>query len=149
MKGFPDLPPIWFAGFCLAAWLLARELPLVLAFGPVFWGLGLVLIAGGAGLIVWSALWFRAKRTTIEPHHAPRVLITEGPFRFSRNPIYLGLVAMLTGYVLWLGALSAALLPGLFISVLTLRFIQPEEERLIDAFGLEARRYMQTTGRWL
>jgi protein-S-isoprenylcysteine O-methyltransferase Ste14 len=99
MKGFPDLPPIWFAGFCLAAWLLARELPLVLAFGPVFWGLGLV--------------------------------------------------PMLTGYVLWLGALSAALLPGLFISVLTLRFIQPEEERLIDAFGLEARRYMQTTGRWL
>lgn len=149
MKGFPDLPPIWFAGFCILAWFLARELPLVMAFGPLFRLAGLVLIVAGLGVIGWSALWFFRKKTTIEPHHDPRVLITEGPFRYSRNPIYLAMVAMLTGFVLWLGALSTVLLPGLFISVLTIRFIQPEEDRLVAAFGLEARRYMQVTGRWL
>ncbi len=149
MKGFPDLPPIWFAGFCAAAWLLGNYMPLVTAFGPLFWALGLLAIAGGLGLILWSALWFWRKKTTIEPHHAPSVLITEGPYRYTRNPIYLGLVAMLTGYVLWLGVLSPVLLPGLFISVLTLRFIQPEEERLVESFGLEARRYLQQTRRWL
>lgn len=149
MKGFPDLPPIWFAGFCIAAWILARELPLVMAFGPVFRLAGLALVAAGLGVIGWSALWFFRKKTPIEPHHDPDALITEGPFRFSRNPIYLAMVAMLTGFVLWLGALSAVLLPGLFISVLTIRFILPEEARLVDAFGLDARRYMQVTRRWL
>ncbi|WP_071673398.1 methyltransferase family protein [Nioella nitratireducens] len=149
MKGFPDLPPIWFAGFCGAAWLLGTYMPLVTAFGPLFWGLGIVGILAGLGLILWSALWFWRKKTTIEPHHAPSALITEGPYRYTRNPIYLGLVAMLVGYVLWLGVLSPVLLPGLFISVLTLRFIAPEEERLIEAFGLEARRYLQQTRRWL
>lgn len=149
MKGFPDLPPIWFAGFCAAAWLLARELPLVTAFGPLFWGIGIVLIAAGVAGIGWSAWWFWKKRTTIEPHHAPTKLITEGPYRFTRNPIYLCLLAMLTGYVLWLGVLSPALLPPLFGSVLTRRFIVPEEERLIEIFGLEARRYLQRTRRWL
>jgi len=149
MKGFPDLPPIWFAGFCIAAWFLAWQLPLVMAFGPVFRLTGLALIAAGLGVIAWSALWFFKKKTTIEPHHDPSVLITEGPFRFSRNPIYLAMVAMLTGFVLWLGALSAVLLPGLFISVLSIRFILPEEARLVEAFGPEAKRYMQVTRRWL
>lgn len=149
MKGFPDLPPIWLAGFCIAAWLLAWQLPLVMAFGPVFRLTGLALVAAGLAVIAWSALWFLKKKTTIEPHHDPRVLITEGPFRFSRNPIYLAMVAMLTGFVLWLGALSPVLLPGLFISVLTIRFILPEEARLVDSFGPQARRYMQVTRRWL
>ncbi len=149
MKGFPDLPPIWFAGFCTIAWFLARELPLVIIFGPVFRLAGLILIVAGLVTIGWSAIWFRRKKTTIEPHHDPSNLITEGPFRFSRNPIYLAMAAMLTGYVLWLGAISTILLPGLFISVITIRFILPEEERLIEAFGLEARRYMQGTRRWL
>ena len=149
MKGFPDLPPIWFAGFCAAAWLLAGYMPLTVAFGPLWWGLGVLLALAGGGLIVWSALWFRRKRTTIEPHHVPSALITEGPYRLSRNPIYLGLLAMLTGYVLWLGMLSPVLLPVLFQQVLTRRFIEPEEERLIAAFGLEAKRYIQVTRRWL
>lgn len=149
LKGFPDWPPIWFAGFCAAAWLLARELPLTVAFGPVFWGLGLLLAGAGLGLIGWSALWFWKKRTPIEPHHDPKALIVEGPYRISRNPIYLGLLAMLTGYVLWLGVLSPVLLPWLFLWVLERRFVAPEEERLIAAFGLEARRYLQQTRRWL
>lgn len=149
MKGFPDLPPIWLAGFCVVAWALATYLPLVAGFGPIFRLAGIVMVVAGLGIVIWSALWFLRKKTTIEPHHAPSTLITEGPFKYSRNPIYLAMVVMLTGYVLWLGALSPVLLPGLFISILTLRFILPEEDRLVDAFGPEAKRYMQVTRRWL
>ena len=149
LKGFPDLPPIWFAGFCGAAWLLARELPLTTAFGPLWWGLGVLLAVAGVALIGWSAWWFWVHRTPIEPHHDPRALITEGSYRFSRNPIYLAMLAMLTGYVFWLGVLSPVLLPVLFHQVLTRRFIEDEEARLVAAFGLEARRYLQVTRRWL
>ena len=71
LKGFPDLPPIWFAGFCGAAWLLARELPLTTAFGPLWWGLGVLLAVAGVALIGWSAWWFWLHRTPIESHHDP------------------------------------------------------------------------------
>ncbi len=149
MKGFPDLPPIWLIGCLVTAWVLATYLPLLQLFGPLYQGLGVVISVAGATAIVWSAVWFRRKRTTIEPHHTPSALITEGPFRLSRNPIYLGMVMMLVGYVLWLGALSPLPLPVLLFAVLTQRFIQPEEARLREAFGPEAERYFQATRRWL
>ncbi|QBY00050.1 isoprenylcysteine carboxylmethyltransferase family protein [Rhodophyticola sp. CCM32] len=149
MKGFPDLPPVWLAGFLALAWFLARQLPLVTVFGPVLRGAGVGLGLAGLVLIFWSALWFFRKKTTIEPHEAPQVLITEGPFRLSRNPIYLGMMLILTGYVLWLGVLSPVLLPILYLGVLSRRFVIPEEERLISAFGPAAHQYLKATRRWL
>ncbi|MBF9030147.1 isoprenylcysteine carboxylmethyltransferase family protein [Rhodobacterales bacterium HKCCE3408] len=131
------------------AWLFARYLPLVTVAGPVLRAVGIVIALAGVVLIGWSAYWFRRRRTKIEPHHDPLALIVEGPFRLSRNPIYLGMLAILTGQVLWLGALPGLLLPPLFFDILTRRFVLPEEARLRDGFGPAARRYMERTRRWL
>jgi protein-S-isoprenylcysteine O-methyltransferase Ste14 len=149
VKGFPDLPPLWLLLGLALAWLLAEYLPLVQLFGPVYQAVGLGLSGLGVALIFWSAWWFRAKRTTIEPHHAPSALIVEGPYRLSRNPIYLGLLAILTGAVAWHGALSPLPLPFAFYWILTDRFIRPEEAALREAFGPEADRYIAETRRWL
>jgi hypothetical protein len=92
LKGFPDLPPVWLMGFMAAAWAIDRGLPLVEAFGPVYRVAGGLLMLAALGLIAWSALWFWRKKTTIEPHHTPTALIVEGPYRLSRNPIYLALL---------------------------------------------------------
>ncbi len=110
---------------------------------------GGVLVAAGIAMIGWSALWFYRKKTTIEPHHTPKTLIVEGPFRISRNPIYLGMLAILLGIVFAYGALSTVVLPGIFAIILTKRFILPEEALLIEQFGDEARRYLAATRRWL
>lgn len=144
MKGFPDLPPIWAMGAALAAWLLATYLPL--------WtfpaGYGRFTIVAGLALIIWAAFWFRRKATPIEPHAAPRALIVEGPFRINRNPIYTGLILMVAGYAVGLGAVSA-LLPALaFPVILHRRFVLPEEARLRAAFGAEAEAYFRQTRRW-
>lgn len=149
LKGFPDLPPLWLFGFMVAAWTLDRGLPLVEAFGPLYRWTGGAIMLGALGLIGWSAFWFWRKKTTIEPHHTPTTLIVEGPYRLSRNPIYLGLLLLLVGYVLRLGALSPVLLPILFFWVLTRRFIEPEEEGLRRLFGAEAEKYLSRTRRWL
>ncbi len=149
MKGFPDLPPIWLAGFCILAWALARYFPFAYLGGPVLQAIGAALSIAGIGMILWSGMWFMRKKTTIEPHETPTSLIIEGPYRVSRNPIYLGMVAILAGLVLWYGALSGVILPGIFVSVLSLRFIQPEEDGLREAFGAEAEAYMAATRRWL
>ncbi|MEO0912537.1 MAG: methyltransferase [Pseudomonadota bacterium] len=145
MKGFPDLPPFWALGMAITAWLLARFLPLwrfdLAVPGQVFFWAGL-------GIIFWSAYWFWAKKTPIEPNHRPRALIVEGPYRLNRNPIYTGLVGVVLGYALGLGALSA-LLPVAFLPfILTARFIRREEAELRAAFGAEAERYMAATRRW-
>jgi protein-S-isoprenylcysteine O-methyltransferase Ste14 len=149
LKGFPDLPPIWLLGGLVLAWVLAEGLPLVRLFGPLWQGAGVVLAILGVGVILWAAWWFWRRKTTIEPHHDPGVLIVEGPYRLSRNPIYLGMVAILTGAVVWHGALSAVPVPVAFAVVLERRFILPEEAALRRVFGAEAVRYLAATRRWL
>lgn len=149
MKNFPDLPPVWFLLGLVLTWLLGNQLPLLRVFGPVWQAAGVVLTLAGFVLIFWAAFWFYRKRTTIEPHHDPSALIIEGPYRLTRNPIYLGLLAILTGAVLWQGALSALPIPVAFASILLYRFILPEEAALRRAFGSEAEQYLTTTRRWL
>jgi protein-S-isoprenylcysteine O-methyltransferase Ste14 len=149
LRGFPDLPPVWLAGFLALASLLDQGLPLVEAFGPVWRGAGVLVALASLGLIGWSAFWFWRRRTTIEPHHTPSALIVEGPYRLSRNPIYLGLLGLLTGYVLWLGALSPVVLPFAFHMILTRRFIEKEEALLRRLFGAEAHAYLERTRRWI
>lgn len=149
MKGFPDLPPLWLLGFCLAAWFMARWVPLFDLSGPVLRWAGAVLALAGIGVIFWSGLWFLRKKTTIEPHEEPTTLITQGPFRLSRNPIYLAMVVILLGVVLWQGGLSGLVLPPIFMVLLSRRFILPEEQGLRDHFGAAAQDYMQATKRWL
>ena len=149
MKWFPDLPPIWLLGFMLAAWALARVLPLAEFDAAALRLVGQGLALAGVALIVWSAIWFRRKRTTIEPHHVPKALIEEGPYAWSRNPIYLAMALILAGEVLWLGALLPFVLLPLFILVIDRRFAGPEEEGLRSAFGAQGEDYIARVRRWL
>ncbi|MDG1529856.1 MAG: isoprenylcysteine carboxylmethyltransferase family protein [Paracoccaceae bacterium] len=100
-------------------------------------------------LIVWSGFWFRRKTTRIEPRKQPTSLIVEGPYRLSRNPIYLAMVVMSFGFALWLSALSAILPAVGLVFVLKHRFILPEEAVLTDTFGDEAHAYIRQTRRWI
>ena len=148
MKGFPDLPPLWLALFLVLNYGVARVVPGV-PVGAATGGLSWVLIGAGLLLIGWSALWFWRRKTTIEPHHTPQALIVEGPYRLSRNPIYLALAMILLGAVIGRGQpLSILLLPA-FIYVLNRRFIIPEEQALRGAFGAEAEAYIASTRRWI
>jgi protein-S-isoprenylcysteine O-methyltransferase Ste14 len=149
MKGFPDLPPLWLFLGLIVVWGFAKFLPLVEVFGPWAQPLAIALWGVGVGLVIWSAVWFWRKKTTIEPHHDPEVLIVEGPYKISRNPIYLGMLVILTGSVLWYGALGPVWVPPVFAWIVTVRFIRPEEQALVRRFGQEASEYLGATRRWL
>lgn len=141
-----DLPPIYTLLCVLAAALLAWLLPVwrfdLALVGPLAIALGFVLI-------VWAGLWFRRKATTIVPRQAPQALIVEGPFKISRNPMYLAMVCIVWGAGLWLGALSA-LVPAIWLAwFLNKNFIRPEERKLREALGPSAEVYFTQTGRWL
>lgn len=149
MKGFPDLPPIWFAGAWGLVWGIARLFPNSLIELPAQTALGWGFTLTGLGLIAWSAFWFWKKRTTIEPHHQATSLLVEGPFRISRNPIYLGFAIILVGAIVSRGAwLSFPVLVG-FVFIIQSRFIAQEEAGLKQVFGEEADAYLAKTRRWI
>ena len=131
------------------SWLFAQFLPFgtLPSFGVQL--LGLAWIALAVLLILWSVLYFCANKTTIEPHHTPTALITKGPYRISRNPIYLATVVSSVGWALWCGAVSAFVGPVILARVLHNRFVLPEEATLRAAFGAKADAYIEKTKRWL
>lgn len=147
LKGFPDLPPIWLLATMALSWGLGR-VP-VPSLGGLGHAVGGVLIAAALGLILWSAWFFWRKRTPIEPHHAPKALIVEGPYRVSRNPIYLALLIIAAGFALRQGGLLAVLPVPILFFVLDRRFAAPEEAGLRAVFGPDAERYLTATRRWL
>ncbi|MEM9583675.1 MAG: isoprenylcysteine carboxylmethyltransferase family protein [Pseudomonadota bacterium] len=148
MKGFPDLPPIWLVLFLVLNWAVSQLVP-GFPVGLYTTSLSWALIGIGLALILWAAFWFWRRKTTIEPHHAPGVLIKEGPFRISRNPIYLAMVIILMGAIFGRGQPISLILLPVFVYILTRRFVIPEEAALRTAFGSDADAYLAQTRRWI
>ncbi|MEM6618445.1 MAG: isoprenylcysteine carboxylmethyltransferase family protein [Pseudomonadota bacterium] len=145
-----DIPPVW----TLGAWLLAGALSWALP-APGWAGveglrwLGLLWIGIAVLMVLWAGLVFLRHKTPIEPGRTPRALVTTGPFRLSRNPIYLAMVVSTLGAVLWLGSAVALLVPLALWRVLDRRFASPEEDLLRATFGAEADAYIAKRRRWV
>jgi protein-S-isoprenylcysteine O-methyltransferase Ste14 len=84
------LPPAPFAAAIVGGWWLDRQRwPLPLGGSDLQRGLGWLLVAAALLLFAWSLLTLRRHRTTVNPYRGAAALCTDGPFAFSRNPIYL------------------------------------------------------------
>jgi len=142
-------PPIWFMLFALIALVLAWLWPLHLPLPRFLRPLSLVLAAIGGGFALWAALLFKRHDTTVHPYAEASRLVTRGPYRVSRNPMYLGLLLTLIALGMWLQSLSALLLAPLFVFVINRCNILPEEHRLRACFGSEYEAYLTHTRRWL
>jgi protein-S-isoprenylcysteine O-methyltransferase Ste14 len=110
----------------------------------------LVAVPGGL-LAAWAAATFGRASTTLDPTNPSKAtrLVTEGPFQLTRNPMYLGLVLILTAWAAWLGTLSAFLVLPLFMGVVTFQQILPEERALEALFGEDYARYRGQVNRWM
>lgn len=143
------LPPLLFM-ICLA---LALALHLALpvhtwASGP-YRPVGLILVPPGVWLLIHASGLFARMGTNIHTFREPDVLVTGGPFRISRNPMYLGFASVLLGLCLALGTLTPLLAWSTFVLAAD-RWYIPFEERACEArFGEAYRRYRARTRRWL
>jgi len=112
-------------------------------------GVGPVLLGLGAAWSVWFIRTMRDAGTPIDPRRRPTHLVQGGPFRFTRNPGYVGLAAVYTGLALLTGARwPLLLLPGVLAAV-DRGVVQAEERFLLRAFGEEYERYRRRVRRWL
>jgi protein-S-isoprenylcysteine O-methyltransferase Ste14 len=133
-------------GLALQAWFPIHLLPSNLA----AWVVGGVILAAGLALgPIWGLRTMRKAVTTVRPDTAVAKLVTDGPFRFSRNPLYVALTLMAAGIAIianspW-GLLSVV--PALLV----MRFfvIPREESYLARAFGDEYAQYKARVRRWL
>lgn len=153
MKGFPDLPPIWWAGSIavihVAKWLLPNLHWDVAALNGALSIVSRGLFLAALFIIAWSAVWFWRKKTPIEPHHTPKTLIVEGPYTVSRNPIYLALVMLTVSSAIGHGSVIGLGCSVLLWAILDRRFATQEEAFLRQAFGDSADAYFAKTKRWL
>jgi protein-S-isoprenylcysteine O-methyltransferase Ste14 len=85
----------------------------------------------------------------VVPFERSTALVTDGLFRYTRNPMYLGLTLVLAGVALLLGSLGAWLPIPVFVAIIQVNFIAGEERFLTELFGEEYLVYKQRTRRWL
>ena len=141
------LPQAWLVPFALAGLALGRIFPV--SPSPLMRGAGIFLVLAGLALMFWAARTMLRARTTVMPGRRPDALVTDGPFRFSRNPIYLGDVIVLAGLMLALDAVPGLVVVPGFAWLLAQRFIRQEEEMAAAAFGTEYAGYKARVRRWI
>jgi protein-S-isoprenylcysteine O-methyltransferase Ste14 len=135
---------------CLAAMFLLGWLWPLVRFARLPFNLaGLLLAAAGLSICLAGQRQFRKAGTTLYPFSQPARLVTDGLFRYTRNPMYLGLAAILVGAWLFLGSLSPAGVVIAFLSIADRWYVANEERRLLDIFGKAHEAYCARTPRWL
>lgn len=144
-------PPLLYVAGIAAGWALDRWRPLPIADG---WSLGraavaVVCFAAFAALSVAAFALFRRNRTSIIPNRPATALVTEGPYRFTRNPMYVSLAALYVGVTMALNSWwPLALLPIVVLAVDRM-VIAREERYLADAFPSEYKAYRARVRRWI
>lgn len=150
MKNNPlDLPPVYLVLSMLAMAVLHLALPVVQLIGEPYRYAGALLIVLAAALGFWGVFLFRRARTGVVPFTEATTLVTGGPYRFTRNPMYLGMAGILVGTAIALGSLTPWLVLPAFMRVIAERFIVREEAMLERAFGEPYSNYRAVVRRWL
>lgn len=109
----------------------------------------IALAAFGTGILAWSFAHFLRHRTPPWPGSRPSALVTDGPYRFSRNPMYVGAAALLLALALAVGSLPFLIPPVGFALVMQCLYIPHEEGRMAERFGEAYAAYRARVRRWL
>ncbi|MBE9547843.1 MAG: isoprenylcysteine carboxylmethyltransferase family protein [Proteobacteria bacterium] len=143
------IPPFWLVLTLVAMWALDKWQPLLQLWGKSAADIGFFFIAAGLVLDGWGALRFLLVRTGLVPFTPVTCLVKTGPFRFSRNPMYIGMLSIVLGGAIKFGSLSPFfMLPVLFM-ILRNRFVIPEEAMLEEVLGEPYLEFKKERRRWL
>jgi len=143
------VPPVYFLVALLLMGFFHRVAPWIQILDVPYRYAGIVLIGLALCLIVWAAFLFRRAGTDIRPYMPSTALVIEGPYKFTRNPMYLGMAGVLLGAGVCMGSITPFVVIPAFMALITERFIVPEEAKLESAFGGPYLEYKKRVARWL
>lgn len=141
----PALYPLLGIG---AGFFLQRIIPLPISKHTTFEVAGWFCFGLSLLLIISSLLTMRKNKTTAMPHLAAQQLVMTGPFRFSRNPIYVAFLLLVLASALATGNIWTLLTLPVIMLFLKKRAIDPEEAYLQERFGAQYASYTQKVRRW-
>ncbi|WP_440056091.1 methyltransferase family protein [Pseudoalteromonas sp. T1lg65] len=144
------LPPLLFMWFAIlitvVCWATGSLHTLTLPYSLF----GIILIIIGLSLSISGKRLFKRLKTNIMTFDEPDVLVTEGVFKFTRNPMYLGFVVALLGVAVLTGAaISSLLLTALFALIVDRWYIAYEEQMMTNKFGPDYSCYCKKVRRWI
>ncbi len=135
---------MWFVA--KSAFAYSVEIPFAIALT-----IALLLAACGVAIDVTAFLQFRTAETTINPlkPETATSLVRSGIFGRTRNPMYLGMMFILTGWAFWLGSAANIAVLVAFVPLITYLQIKPEENALKHLFPVDYEDYCEQVPRWL
>jgi protein-S-isoprenylcysteine O-methyltransferase Ste14 len=112
---------------------------------------GIFLLLLGFLILISAVRLFRIDQTTVNPLSPMQAtkLVTEGIFKFSRNPMYLGMACVLASLAMFFNIIGGIVFIALFCAYITKFQIVPEEKAMLDLFSEDFNQYKQTTRRWI
>lgn len=143
------VPPVYmFASIALMV-VLDWLSPFGFKAGPLLWGFGGCFISLGVFLDIYCALLFKKANTGIVPFHEATSVVETGPYKITRNPMYVGMVLIQLGVVVILGNLLAFLPLVVFVWIIQKNFIEGEEGYMEATLGQPYIDYKSRVRRWI
>ena len=142
-------PPIVTLMFGLAIYLSREMLPVVEILYSTYLGIFLLLL--GFFILIFAVRLFRKDNTTVNPLSPDQAtkLVTDGIFKYTRNPMYLGMAFILSSISVFFNLLGGIFLVALFCAYITKFQIIPEERAMKDLFSHDFEKYTKSTRRWI
>jgi protein-S-isoprenylcysteine O-methyltransferase Ste14 len=142
-------PPLLYAAAIVGGWLLNRQWPMPIGVATPRLALAWLLIAACAVLSISSVGWFRRKHTSIVPIRPATTLVIAGPYRFTRNPMYVAMALLTVALGLLLNTWWPIVLLIPTLILVQVLVIAREERYLRRRFGAEYEAYTRQVRRWV
>ena len=143
------MPPTYFLVALVIVVATRFVLPWLAWATPASLAIGAAVVVTGAALNLGSDAAFKKRGTAVSPDATPSALVSDGVFRVTRNPMYLGMTLILAGAALLAGEPVALVTAAVFAAVMARSFIPVEERNLERAFGADYRAYKTSVRRWV
>ena len=145
----PLPPPILLLVLLVLAALLTAVAPIAFVSVPFHGPIAVLLILVGLGFSAAGFFTFKSRGAPVRPGSDPTQLVLSGPYRITRNPMYLGLLLISIGCFFAVESLWFVIPPVIFFWLINFRLIPFEEQLMKEHFGAEYEAYRQRVRRWL
>ena len=111
--------------------------------------IGILILISGLSITFYSFFLFKKNKTPILPGQKPTFVVAEGPYKFTRNPMYLGVSIGLLGISIYFGNLLTFISPIIFFLAMNIFYIPREEKLMEQIFGKQYLDYKKKVRRWV
>jgi protein-S-isoprenylcysteine O-methyltransferase Ste14 len=142
-------PPLVFLGGIIIGFIIDLIIPAPFFAEAYDLPAGLLIIALGIALMTWAVRTFNAAGTNVDVRQPSTKVVSDGPYRYSRNPIYVAMALIVLGAAIWLNSLWILFSLVIILPVIETGVIRREEGYLERKFGKQYSDYKESVRRWI